>query len=184
MNDWGLSMLTLEVLYAVLSGLSPEHLTHLSDPWRSFCYEIWDARRSGVGIIASLRRAFQSLHPYHKQILSKSFKDMPAILNIRGLSRRQKETLVALRNANVASLGELSAALMQDPSNLRKRLEFLTKKGLALKFYRKGSVYYYALPAPIQKDVKASVHQMLASVLSSAASTDTLQELPDLPKLP
>jgi len=102
-------------------------------------------------------------------------------MNLPGLSYRQKEALITLRSVGVASLAQLSRVLLQDPSNVRKRLLALVKKGYVLRFFRQGGIHYYAIPQKMEKSIKHSVNDLMNSLIAKAASEKSPQQ-PDLPK--
>lgn len=174
-------MLSLEILYAVLVGLHPQHFTHLVNPWSSFCYDIWNARSRGLDPQAALKAAFHELDPIYKRQFLHALKNLPEVMQLPGLTRKQKEVLMVLRTSEVASLAQLSCALVRDRGNTHRLLEHLVKKGFALKFFRKDGAYYYALPEPMPKAIKSSVHQMLASLLKSSSPAALFDDPPATP---
>jgi predicted transcriptional regulator len=97
-----------------------------------------------------------------------------------GLSYRQKEALIALRVAGVASLAQLSRVLLQDRSNTHKRLNALVSKGYAMKFFRPGGIYYFAVPHRVEKSLKISVNDLLNNLIEESAA----EAQPNLPQLP
>ncbi len=158
-------MLTLEVLYAVLQGLDPSLLNHLDTTWAVFCYRIHHSLTRGQDQLAAFKNAVSQTRPPDYAALRKMMREARPVMRLPGLSHRQKETLVALRYSKVASLSHLSQVLMLDRSNTFRTLKALVAKGLALKFFRKDGVYYYAVPAPLEKSVKIEINRLLLDQL-------------------
>ncbi len=169
-------MLTLEILYAVLQGLDPSYLTHLDHAWAVFCLRIHDALGKGNDPIAALKTAIFQTGPREFAAIRKMLREARPVMKLPGLSRRQKEALVALRYSKVASISHLSQVLAMDRSNTFRTLKALVAKRLALKFIRKDGVYYYALPASLGHSVKAEINRLLLDQLSDP-------ELPQAEKL-
>jgi hypothetical protein len=107
-------MLTLEVLYAVLLGVHPEQLIFLDDPWRSLCYDLFRQLDDGVEPLAALKLALQNLLQSHPNSVARLVKEMELARQLPGLSSRQKQALIALRYAKVASLKQLCKVLVAD----------------------------------------------------------------------
>lgn len=196
-------MLTIEMLYAVLQGLPSSHLDYLDPPWPIFCKRIERALKAGLDPLTALKAALENMGDFERRMLRKALAQSLSVMPMPGLSYRQKEALIALRYAGVVSLAQLSRVLVQDPSNTRKRLTVLVKKGFAMKFFRPGGVHYFAVPAPIEKSLKVSVHDLLSELTQQAREAGpepldpaeeyrnafvraslTGQKLPDLPNLP
>jgi hypothetical protein len=158
-------MLTLEILYAVLQGLDPSLLTHLDTTWAVFCYRIHHSLTTGQDPLTAFKNAVLQTRPPDYAALRKMMREARPVMRLPGLSRRQKETLVALRYSKVASLSHLSQVLMLDRSNTFRTLKALVAKGLALKFFGKDGVYYYAVPAPLEKSVRVEINRLLLDQL-------------------
>ncbi len=175
-------MLTFEMLYAVLQGLPSSYLDHLDKEWIRFCVQIQLALEKGHDPISALRTAIQNAEGWQIESMRRSFKKMHTVMHLTGLTYRQKETLAALRVAGVASLAQLSRVLMRDRSDIHKRLAALVKKGLAIKFFRPGGVYYLAVSGPLQRSVKSAAHQaffeLMENLLADPNSKATKPPIP------
>ncbi len=163
-------MLTFEMLYAVLQGLPSSYLDHLDKEWIWLCTHIQLAMEKGFDPISALKLAIQQAEYWQIVEMRRSFKKMRAVMNLTGLSYRQKETLVALRLAGVASLAQLSHVLIRDRSDTHKRLAALVKKGLAVKFFRPGGVYYFAVPGSLKRPIRSAAHQMIVDLMETLLS--------------
>ncbi len=164
-------MLTLDMLYAVLQGLTSNYLGHLDRVWISFCVRIQLALEEGKDPISALKLAFQKAQPWELYSMKEALREVMPVMRLPGLSYRQKETLIALRCAKVASLSQLTRVLLEDRSNTHKRLTVLVRRGLAVKFFQPDGVYYFAVPAPLEKEVKSAVSQMIDQFLEELAPT-------------
>ncbi len=169
-------MITLEIIYALLQGLPVKYLDFLEPPWPPFCLRIEHALKDGVEPMEALKYALDSLNEWGRGQLRKALSNVRPVLELPSLSYRQKEALIAMRSAGVASLAQLGRVLMQDRSNLLKRITVLVNKGYAMKFFRQGGVYYYALPHRLEKSLKISVFELLDILIAETAS----QEQPGL----
>ena len=154
-------MLTIEMLYAVLQGLPASQLDFLDPPWLHFCERIERALKAGLDPLTSLKSALDTMGDWERRMLRKVLAQSRSVMPLADLSYRQKEALIALRYAGAASLAQLSRVLVQDPSNTHKRLTVLVKRGFAMKFFRPGGMHYFAVPGPIEKSLKVSVHELL-----------------------
>ncbi|MEX2144413.1 MAG: helix-turn-helix domain-containing protein [Anaerolineales bacterium] len=196
-------MLTIEMLYAVLQGLPSAHLDFLDPPWPIFCQRIERALKAGLDPLTALKSALDNMGDWEALMLRKALAQSISVLPITDLSYRQKEALIALRYAGVASLAQLSRVLLQDPANTHKRLAVLVKKGFAMKFFRPGGIHYFAVPGPIERSLKVSIKELLNELTQKAREAGpeppdpaeenrnafiraslTGQELPDLPRSP
>jgi DNA-binding MarR family transcriptional regulator len=181
-------MLTFEMLYAVLQGLPSSHLGHLDRVWISFCTQIMFALKEGLDPVSALRRAIQRAEYWQIFAMKQAFNEMRSVMDLSGLSYRQKEALLALRSAGVASLPQLSRVLMRDRSHTHKRLKSLIHRGLAVKFFRPDGIYYFAVPGPVLRSVKSAAHQMLSDLMQTLLddTTDEIRSLSNFqePSLP
>jgi len=172
-------MLTLDMLYAVLQGLPPSYLTYLDAPLAYFCGRIHAALNNGHDPISALNLALKNSGPSAIQNIKKIFAQTKPVMHIPGLTFAQRQVLVALRYAKVASLSQLSHALVMDRANTNRRLIALAKKGLVLKFYSKGGAYYLPIPAPLDKKVKREVYRLINDQLKAAQpTTSTTSTIP------
>jgi len=175
------AMLTMEIIYALLQGLPAKYLDFLEPPWPPFCLRLEQALKNGATPVEALSYAIESMNDWGRSQLNKTLLEVRPVMNLPGLSYRQKEALITLRSVDVASLAQLSRVLLQDPSNVRKRLLALVKKGYILRFFRQGGIHYYAIPQKMEKSIKHSVNDLMNSLIAKAASEKSPQQ-PDLPK--
>jgi hypothetical protein len=155
-------MLTLEALFAVLQGLRPDHLTHLEPIWKVFCDEIHQELNKGHDPLTALTIVLDQAEYGVLNAINRLLSQIQPAMQLPGLTFRQKEVLIALRYAKVASLAQLSRELVEDRRNTYRRLTALVKKGLALKFFRKDGVFYFAIPAALDHSVKDAVFHLIA----------------------
>jgi hypothetical protein len=80
------------------------------------------------------------------------------------LTRREKDTLTALRSAGLVSAPQLSRILSLDPDNTRKRLRSLVAKCYALRIHLPRGYRYFATPNPVDPSLKASVGALLQTM--------------------
>jgi hypothetical protein len=158
-------MLSLDMLYAVLQGLPPKYLNHLEWPWPQFCERIARSLNSGADAAAALRSAVNSCSPSQLAAIKKSLREIEPVMHLPGLTYRQREALIALRNSKTASLAHLTHILALDRSNIHRSLSALIKKGYAIRFFRPGGVHYMAIDSPIEKSVKLAAFQMITEIL-------------------
>lgn len=170
-------MLTFEILFAVLQGLPFFYLDHLDREWLGLCQSIYRAVQAGCDPLTALRYAIQEATPWQVRALRDSFQKAQPIMALQGLSYRQKETLVALRLAKVASLASLNRTLMQDPPHLHRRLSALVRKGLAVKFVRPDGVFYYAPDQSLDHSVKATSYRMIMDLMETLLNDPKLTTL-------
>jgi len=176
-------MLTLETLYALLQGLPAKYLDFLDPPWPPFCQRIENALKQGMNPLAALQFALDAMNDWGRSMLKKALSQVRPVMNLHGLSYRQKEALIALRYAGVASLAQLSRILVQDRSNTRRCLLALVNKGYAVRFFRPGGVYYFAIPSRIEKSIKVSVNELLNKMIDESVSQASVN-VPQLPHRP
>ncbi len=165
-------MISREILYAILQGLPVQYLEHLDVSWRVFARRIAKARREGHGPTAALRIAFNEAEYHELRKFKQAAQHIIPVMQISGLSYRQRETLIVLREAGTASLAQLCRVLAQDRSNTYRRLNALVRKGYAVKFFQPGGVYYHAVSSPMQKSIKVAVNQLLDELVAEANALD------------
>ena len=174
-------MLTFEILYAMLLGLPSSYLEHLDNEWSSLGAHIVEALHAGHDAVSALKIALQAA-PYWQILgLRDSFKMIKGVMALPGLSYRQKELLMALRSAKVASLAQLSRSVNCDRNNTHKRLITLVNKGFAVKFPRPDGVYYFAVAARLDSSARSAAHRMLIEVMDYILA-DTQGKLHSLAK--
>jgi hypothetical protein len=182
-------MLTLDLLYALLRGLPAKYLDFLDPPWPPFCQRVENALKEGKDPLAALQFALDAMNPWARGMLQKLLSQIGPAMSLPGLTYRQKEALIALRYAGVASLAQLSRVLVQDPSNTYKRLAVLVAKGYAAKFFRKAGVFYFAVSSPLDPSLKHSVHELLTRLINEYSSeaqptTSTITTMVTIPPEP
>jgi hypothetical protein len=170
-------MLTFETLFAVLQGLPFFYLDYLDREWLGLCKNIYRALQAGCDPITALRYAIQESSPHQVKALRDTFQKAQPIMELPGLSFRQKETLVALRLAKVASLAALNRTLMQDPAHVHRRLAALVRKGYAVKFVRPDGVFYYAAEKPLEHSAKAAAYRMIMELMQTLLNDPALTTL-------
>src|SRR5690606_4758184 len=104
-------MLSLDLLYAVLQGLPATHLQHLDRPWLLFCERIEQALKGGQSALSALRLALEETHESHIRVIKKALTHVAAVRGLKKLSYRQKQLLMVLRVAKVASLRQLCSSV-------------------------------------------------------------------------
>jgi hypothetical protein len=174
-------MITFELLYAMLLGLPSSYLDHLENEWSTLGGNIHEALRAGHDPLSALKVALQAAPYWQICSLRDSFKMIKRVLALPGLTYRQRELLLALRSAKVASLAQLSRSVNADRNNTFRRLNALVSKGLAVKFPRPDGVYYFPVPARLQSSARASVHRMMLEVMDYILA-DTQDKLHSLAK--
>ncbi len=158
-------MITFELLYAMLLGLPSSYLDHLENEWSTLGGHIYEALQAGNDPVSALKIALQTA-PYWQIIaLRRSFTLIKQVLALPGLTYRQKELLLALRTAKVASLAQLSRSVNSHRQNTFCRLNALITKGLVVKFPRPDGVYYFPVADRLQSAARSSVHRMMLEVM-------------------
>jgi len=170
-------MLTFETLFAVLQGLPFFYLDHLDPEWLVFCKEIYRALRAGCDPITALKHAIREAAPLQIKALREAFLKAQPIMELPGLSYRQKETLLALRKAGVASLAMLNRTLMQDPAHVHRRLNALLRKGLVVKFVRPDGVFYFAPEKTLEHSVKSATYRIIMELMQTVLNDPKLNSL-------
>ena len=166
-------MISRELLYAILQGLPEKYLAHLDAPWPLIARRINIELSQGRDPISALKSAFARTGEYERQKIREALLQIVPVMQIPGLSYRQREALVALRSAKTASLAQLCRILSRERSNTYRSMSALVKKGLAIKFFQPGGVYYFAVPSRLEKSVKIAVNQFISELMKefSVAST-------------
>jgi hypothetical protein len=180
-------MLTLDLLYAVLQGLPPTFLTFLDPAWVFFCEHIAKAIRFQIPPLEALRYALQEASPWERKALKEALSLVGPASQVKGITYRQREALIALRQSGLSSLRDLCLILQQDPGNTHRRMAALVRKGHALRILLPQGVHYFAVAEKLGKDVRLGVHQMLASLLEELESQPVplqLQPEPTKPTMP
>ena len=154
-------MISREMLYALLQGLPEKYFAHLDAPWHFIARLIDIELKQGRDPITALKAAFARTNDYSRQKIKETLLNVMPVMQIPGLSYRQREALIALRSVKSASLAQLCRILAQDRRNLYRRLNALVSKGLALRFYQPGGVFYFAISSPMEKSLKIAVNQFL-----------------------
>lgn len=135
-------MFVLETLNAVLQGMPFEHLAyHPSPQWLLYTY-INREIHAGSSPAQAFKDVVEQAPPGLKNRLDKFFVAAYTVSQLRDLSFRQQELLIALRLVSHASVPELSLFLQQDRSNIHKRAATLVRKGYAIKFLQPNGVCY------------------------------------------
>lgn len=159
-------MLSIDLLYAVLQGLPSAHLQHLDHPWRIFCRDVEQALKGGQPPVAALRFALENSLDWQVTAIKKALAQASVVRQLSKLSHRQKELLVALRVAQVASLSQLCCSTLQDKGHAHRRLQVLVQHGHALKFYKPGGVFYMAVNAPISRHARSEVNSYILQLMN------------------
>ena len=105
-----------------------------------------------------------------------------AVLQLPGLTYRQKEVLMVLRSMGPAPLPRLNRALKMDRSNLRRRLVALVHKGYVVKFLHPRGTHYFAPAAQVDKSLHSSIREQVKA--RAHASSRAPENLPHRPHLP
>jgi len=158
-------MISREMLYALLQGLPEKYFAHMDAPWHFLARLINLELKAGRDPISALKAAFARTNDFSRQKIKETLLNVMPVMQIPGLSYRQREALIALRSVKSASLAQLCCILAQDRRNLYRRLNALVKKGLAFRFYQPGGVFYFALPSPMEKSLKLAVNQFLDELI-------------------
>ncbi len=179
-------MISRDMLYALLLGLPEKYFAHLGQPWPLLARRVHIALGQGLGPVAALRQAFAHTGSAERAGLRQTLEHLLAVAQIPGLSYRQREALVALRTAKSASLSQLCAILGQDRRNTQRRLKALVDKGLAYKFYQPNGAHYFAIIAPLDREVRHSINAFLDEMLrylteQSIQPTQSTQPTPSTP---
>ncbi len=174
-------MITFDILYAMLLGLPSSYLAHLDNEWGSLGAHIYEALQAGSDPVSALTLALQQAPFWQVLELRRSFKKVRTVMSLPGLTYSQKELLLALRNAEVASLAQLSRAVMRDRNNTYRRLIALISKGLVVKFPRPDGVFYFAVKARVDSPTRSKVHQIMKEVMDYILA-DTEEKLHSLAK--
>jgi hypothetical protein len=85
-------MLTLDVLYAVLHGLSPLYLDHLDRPWQIFCSRICRLMQKVQPPLEALKLALQQAELPEIQLLFKAMAKAHFVMQLKDLFFRQKKS--------------------------------------------------------------------------------------------
>ena len=158
-------MISREMLYALLQGLPEKYFAHLDAPWHFIARLIDIELKAGRDPITALKAAFARTNDYSRQKIKETLLNVMPVMQIPGLSYRQREALIALRSVKSASLAQLCRILAQDRRNLYRRLNALVSKGLAVRFYQPGGVFYFAITSPMEKSLKLAVNQFLEELI-------------------
>ncbi|MCW5877275.1 MAG: hypothetical protein KIS80_00235 [Anaerolineales bacterium] len=160
-------MITRRLLHAIILGLPEEFLQHLPPPWPLIARLIHLARLEGASPATSLRYALYRLGATGRQTLRKSLSIIWPVMNLPGLSYRQREVLIVLRSLQTASLTQICTLVLQDRSNTFRRLAVLVRKDLAIKFNKGSAVFYMAVLVPLNRAEKAAINQILDQLVNN-----------------
>ena len=159
-------MLSLNLLEAVLQGLSPIYLDHLDNSWVHFCFRIQRAMQNGHPPLEALKLALSLASVPELKVIGYSALQAQYVLPLTDLSFRQKELLIALRTKSVTSTIELSRILNWERSHTHQRLKSLVQKGYAVKFYGEKGPRYFAAERSLGKSVKYQALQVILNFVS------------------
>lgn len=154
------------MLYVVLQGVPASFFDHLDRPWFVFCENLAKVIAKGGSPQEALSFALSESERWQMDAIRSLLLAIGPAMQVPGLSYRQREVLLALRNAKVASLTRLSHLISMDVSNTHKRLAKLVARGLAVKFYRPGGPHYFAVVNPVSRQFRKQVHEFLLPLLS------------------
>lgn len=157
-------MLTIEMLFAILQGLPSAYYAHLTPRLKVFCDRIRARVRAGDSPPLALTRAFEEATEWERGDIKQMLTQSATVMHLPGLSRLEKETLLALRHAKTASLAQLSHALQRDRSNTFRRLAAIVKKGHAIRFYNLSGLIYIAVDKPLDKKTRRAIHLTLSQI--------------------
>jgi predicted transcriptional regulator len=163
--DRGGFLISREMLYALLQGLPEKYFAHMDAPWHFLARLINLELKAGRDPISALKAAFARTNDFSRQKIKETLLNVMPVMQIPRLSYRQREALIALRSVKSASLAQLCCILAQDRRNLYRRLNALVRKGLAIRFYQPGGVFYFATSAPMEKSLKLAVNQFLDELI-------------------
>lgn len=167
-------MLNLETLYAVLQGLPVERLQHLKNtPWLSLCRRIERHLKGNKPPLEAIHAALDECGEWERQHLRQALALVVPVMQIPGLSYRQRQALVTLRYLGSATLAQLSHTLMADRSNTHRRMQVLVRRGLALRFAQPSGVCYMPITQPLPREVKRGVQRILATLIQEALTPTT-----------
>lgn len=168
-------MISREMLYALLQGLPEKYFAHLDAPWHYIARLINIELKHGRDPISAVKAAFARTEGYSREKIKEALLNVLPVMQIPGLSYRQREALIALRSAKdkTASLAQLCRILAQDRSNTRRRLNALVQKGLAVKFFQPGGAFYFAISSPMEKSLKLAVNQFMNDLIKEFSAEPT-----------
>jgi DNA-binding MarR family transcriptional regulator len=162
-------MISLNLIQAVLQGLSTKYLDDLPEPWETMFRRLAANMAWTKGdFLKSLQATLAELGDWEQEKIVSLFRDMLVVSQLPGLSFRQRQVLVALRNLQVATVPQLCMMLAQDRTHLHRRLNALVSKGYALKFYNKKGVHFFALPEK-NEELKNAVHEFVQGLIQKAS---------------
>jgi len=163
-------MISRDLLYAILLGLPDKFLEFLAAPWPFIATLIRLARERNAGPVAALQYAVHRLGVNGRGMLRKALQRVAPVMSLPGLTYRQREALLALRSLHTASLRQLCSVLLQDRSNIHRRMAALVRKGYAIKFMQPNGVFYMAVDEPLQKGERAAINKFLDELIRNFPS--------------
>jgi hypothetical protein len=156
----GKTMLSLNLLEAVLQGLSPVYL-HQDYSTEQFCFRIEKAMQNGAPPLEALQLALNQATDPELRIIHYFAAQAEFVSQLTDLSFRQKELLVALRAKGVCSAAELSCILNWERSHTHHRLTALIQKGYAGKFYGEKGPRYFPAKRLLRSSAKIQALQVI-----------------------
>lgn len=160
----------MDMLYAILQGLPYNYLEHLDPPWPLIAKRIYYYLKAEYDAVTAVKYSFLDMTETERAVIKETLIQVMPVMQIPGLSYRQREALIALRSAKTASLAQLCRVLMQDRGNTHRRMSALVKKGLAVRFFQPGGVFYFAVQAPLEKSVKSAVNTVVNDLILAASA--------------
>ncbi|MCL5429410.1 MAG: hypothetical protein M1347_06400 [Chloroflexi bacterium] len=171
-------MISREMLYALLLGLPEKYFEHLDWPWPWVAKSIRIGLNQGLDPLSALKSGFARLGDQPLAKVKETLLSILLVMEIPGLSYRQREALVALRSVKAASLAQMCRILAQDRRNTYRRMNALVSKGLAFRFYQPGGVHYFAISTPMDRSLKHEINHFIDDLIkefSAEAATQSTQ---------
>jgi DNA-binding MarR family transcriptional regulator len=172
-------MLTIDTVVALLQGLPPTYTNSLPEPWESIARRISAAASNHATPEAALRFVLNSLFAWELQVLRESIANSISISQIPGLTRSQRQALLAVRGSTILSQSNLCDILAKDRSQVNRRMAGLVRKGLVVKVFHKGAAHYFAPATPNDRQLRRRVHRLLANLANELPA----EPAPYLPQL-
>jgi hypothetical protein len=159
-------MLTVDTIVALLQGLPTTYTDSLPEPWENIARRIGAALKGARDPQAAFRHVIASLFEWELRTLREALTHALAVSQIKGLTHRQQEALIALRSSEALSQAQLCDILRQDRGRVHRRMAILVRKGHAVKFFHKGAAHYFAADRSNEPALRRMVHSFLANLLN------------------
>lgn len=169
-------MISRELLLAILQGLPRKYFNILEPPWIGMALRIDANLLQGQSPLQALQNAYQDMGPHGRKRLRQTLQQVLPVMQLPGLTYRQREILIVLRSLKCASLSQVCAILTHDRRNTHHRLNALVAKGHAVRIHQPNGIHYMAIQKPLGREVKQGINDFIQDLIHEAMTPEPSAE--------